>query len=208
MSSRPIAFFDFDGTLTHGDSLIPFLRLVKGTAPLALDALRVSPWLLGYALHITRNDRAKEAFLRQTLAGLPMDEMRRFGHTFAQTHIRRMLRADTFARLRWHQEQGHRCVLVSASLDVYLEPWVELVGIDVCLASSLESDADGVLTGRFAGANCYGHEKVRRIRALLENVGIPEKTYAYGDSAGDIPMLTMVNDGFRVAKGAIHPYGK
>ncbi|OBS09990.1 HAD-IB family hydrolase [Acidihalobacter prosperus] len=153
MSPRPVAFFDFDGTLTYRDSLIPFLRMVRGSAPLALDLLSVSPWLLGYALRITRNDRAKEALFGQALAGTSLEDLRSLGRDFAETHINGMLRSDTFARLRWHQSQGHRCVLVSASLDVYLEPWAERVGIDACLASSLEADAEGVLTGKFEGAD-------------------------------------------------------
>jgi phosphatidylglycerophosphatase C len=54
---------------------------------------------------------------------------------------------------------------------------------------------DGRVTGRLAGANCYGPEKVRRLLALN-----PEREsytlFAYGDGRGDRELLA----------AADHPY--
>jgi len=203
----PVVFFDFDGTLTRSDSLIPFLRQVRG-ARFALDLLAASPWLGAYALRLMQNDHAKEALLGQALAGISLGDLREQGLIFAAERIPSMVRPDTMSRLREHQERGHLCVLVSASLDVYLEPWCQKNGFDFCLTSSLATDEDGRASGKLMGANCFGEEKVRRIKNLLENLGtMPPYVYAYGDSKGDIPMLNLANEGFFVRRD-IQPFIK
>lgn len=191
--NRPVAFFDFDGTLTAKDSLLPFLAFVRGPK-LALDLVAVLPQLLGYAMGILDNRRAKEAVLKRTLAGLPLERLAAYGREFARAKIPALLCQDGLARLRAHQNQGHLCVLVSASLEVYLKPWAYASGFSFCLASRLETDAKGLVTGHLKGGNCYGQEKVYRIQRLLARLGKPPKTYAYGDSKGDKPMLDYVEE--------------
>jgi phosphatidylglycerophosphatase C len=198
--SRPVAFFDFDGTLTRGDSLIPFLRMVRGTSRFALDLLAASPWLSAYAVGLIRNDIAKEVLLRKSIGGASLDALQAHGRYFAEHFVSKMLRTDMMARLRDHQKQGDCCVLVSASLDIYLEPWAKTAGFDYCITSSLVVDANGAITGRLLDGNCFGEEKVRRIQHLLDKIGTPSRSYAYGDSEGDIPMLSMVDEGYRVQK--------
>lgn len=197
---RAVAFFDFDGTLTHGDSLMPFLRMIRGNSLFAFDLIATSPWLIAYTVGLIRNDTAKEALLKKSIGGTSLDTLRVQGQYFAKHFVPKMLRTDTITRLREHQEKGHRCVLVSASLDIYLQPWAQMVGIDYCIASSLEVDENGAVTGILRDGNCFGKEKVCRIQHLLDKIGTPSRSYAYGDSQGDIPMLNMVDVGYRVQK--------
>ena len=51
------AFFDFDGTITQGDSFIPFLRYHLGTGPFLWHLLRLAPVFIGYGLKLIPNDR-------------------------------------------------------------------------------------------------------------------------------------------------------
>lgn len=203
--SKVVAFFDFDGTLTQGDSLIPFLRMVRGTPRFMLDILAVSPYLVAYVLRGMRNDVAKEALLRQSLGGLPISVLRDIGRRFAKHSIPDMLRKDTLDHLRDHQAQGHCCVLVSASLGIYLEPWAKAVGFDYCIASSLDADVDGIITGKLEDGNCHGKEKVRRIQLLLKKIGKPDMSYGYGNSRGDLPMLAFVNNAYLVKRRGVSP---
>jgi phosphatidylglycerophosphatase C len=203
-----IAFFDFDGTLTRGDSLLPFMRQVRGSFGCLVDLLKVSPWLLGYLSGIVSNNRAKQALLTQAFGGMHIERLREHGHQFARQGIERMLRTDTMALVRQHQAHGHGCVVVSASLDVYLEPWSQAAGFDYCIASSLQADANHIVTGFLHHGNCYGVEKVRRINSLLADTGRPSCLYAYGNSKGDIPMLAMVDEGMMVGKGKKCPLPK
>lgn len=198
--NRSIAFFDFDGTLTRGDTLIPFLRMVRGAARLGLDLLSTSPTLVGYALGIVPNHRAKEALLRSSIGGLALEYLQAQGRSFAEHHLPSMLRKVAVERFLAHRANGDICVLVSASLDVYLQPWARSFGFDYCIATTLEIDKNGNITGRLQGGNCFGDEKVRRIDNLLSEIGRPLRSYAYGDSRGDMPMLSMVDEGFWVER--------
>ena len=97
---------------------------------------------------------------------------------------------NTVDRLRWHQEQGHRIVIVSASLDRYVLPVGAHLGVEDVIATSLEINPEGRLTGRLLGPNVRTHEKARRLRALL---GEQPVAFGYGDSEGDREMLAMAD---------------
>lgn len=112
------------------------------------------------------------------------------------------MRPDTVARLAWHRAEGHRVVLVSASLRSYLTPLGEHLGADAVLCTDVEVGADGRLTGRLAGANCRGPEKVARLRRWLAGAGLERdavELWAYGDSAGDRELLAAADRPLLVA---------
>ncbi len=192
--NRPVAFFDFDGTLTYSDTLVPFLRILRGLPKFSFDLLKVSPSLTGYALRLVENDKAKQILLKQSLGDYKIHELGDHGYRFAKQHLPEMIRPDVFERLKTHQRNGDCCVLVSASLNIYLDPWISNHSLDFCLSSSLETDKENKVTGQLLGGNCYGKEKVKRIKNLIEEIGTPSKTYAYGNSTGDIPRLNFVDE--------------
>lgn len=189
-SGKPVvAAFDFDGTLTRRDTLLPFLRYLLGDAQVVRHALMLSPTLAGYGLGLVSNSIAKERVFVQCLSGMRTDVLQREGERFASYVLPGLLRHETLQRLEWHRQQGHRCVAISASLDIYVRPWAEKTGFDDVIATHLESHEDGIVTGKLSGANCFGIEKVRRLEALL---GAREgySLYAYGDSRGDKELLS------------------
>ena len=180
----PLAvLFDFDGTLSRRDSLLPFLRHASSTPRLAAQLLRLSPVLLAYACGLLRNDVAKRSLLACCLGHIDAGALARLADAYAGAPLDALLRPQGMERLRWHQAQGHACVLVSASPELYLQPWARRHGFRACIASPL------------AGANCHGQEKVRRIARWLAHsphaIG-----YAYGDSRADLPMLALARHAF------------
>lgn len=197
-----LALFDFDGTLTRGDSLLPFLRFHCGALRYAAGLAWASPALAAYALRVMRNDVAKEHLLRRMLSGQAIEAVRASGAAFAAQRLPSMLRPDTMARLAEHRARGDACVLVSASLDAYLGPWAGAQGFAAVLCSSLDTTAEGQVTGRLHGGNCFGAAKVERVRRWLDGRQ-PERVVAYGDSAGDAQMLAFAHDGHWV--GAFRP---
>lgn len=192
-----LALFDFDGTLTTRDSLMPFLRHVVGTPRFVAGLVVLTPPLLSYALGTLRNDVAKQRVLGRFLGGRERAEIEAAGRAFARDHLPGLLRASTLAALQAHQEAGDICVLVSASLDVYLQPWADQHGLDAVLCSSLESNPQQRVTGRLQPANCHGPEKARRISAWLDGRR-PDHITAYGDSRGDDAMFALADTVHRV----------
>ena len=183
-----VAAFDVDGTLARGDCVVPFLRRLAGVRGLALAILR-QPFAITAALAHRDRDRMKEIVVGGAHRGRPVDVVAALGEDFAADIASSRLREDVLARLRWHQQQGHRTVLVSASLQVYLDPLARSLGIDHVLCTDVAT-SNGHYEGRLAGPNCRAEEKVVRLRAWLDAEGLSSvPLWAYGDSKGDRPML-------------------
>ena len=200
-----IAFFDFDGTLTKRDTLLPFLYRLVGSSQFLYNMSVLTPVLVGYALNRVSNDIAKQAVLQRFLSGKSYDQLLDDGERYARERLPSMLREAVLERLRWHQDNGHVCVVVSASLDIYIEPWAREQGFDAWLTSRLVVDGSGRVTGGLLGSNCYGEEKVRRVIQWLGDAK-PDVTFGYGDSKGDMPMLEMVDNGYYVYRGKLQEY--
>ena len=184
-----VAAFDFDGTLTRHDTLFPFLLQVAGPVKLLIKIIYLIPILTAYALGLMRNDIAKIKVLRRFLADMEMTTLQQHALQFAEQKLPTLLRPEAMQRLAWHKQQGHRCVVVSASLELYLRPWASTAGFDDVLGSRLEELDNGRTSGKLLGENCFGPEKMRRLASLL---GPREgyTLYAYGDSRGDKELLS------------------
>lgn len=197
--TRPaVAAFDFDGTLTYGGSVVPFLRVVRGTLPVARALLQDLPRLFHAAIvGGTAADVAKEGLFMRLLAGLPVAEIEQAGAEFAEAHLRRRLRPDVRERLEWHRKQGHRVVVVSASPECYVRPAAALLGADAALATRLAVGGD-LLTGRYEGKNCRGAEKYARLMGWIRSQGLGAAQpvlWAYGNSRGDRRLLDAADHG-------------
>ena len=191
MNKPVVAAFDFDGTLTSSDSFLPFLRAVSGDLRYTQHMLSLSPVLLAFALGLVTNHRAKADVLAKFLSGKKTSQIAQLAQDFATGQLAGFIKSAALARLRWHQQQGHRCVIVSASLECYLLPWATTIGAAEVIGSRLVAVND-VYTGELDGANCYGTEKVRRLTALLGQRD-DYTLYAYGDSRGDRELLALAD---------------
>lgn len=187
-----VAAFDFDGTITYRDTLLPFLFSITGPTTGTQKMVSLLPALAASARRKASRAHYKELLLTKFLSDMPLQEAQQFGRLFALNILQKKLKPDAIQRIRWHQNQGHRCILVSANLDLYLHPWATHYGFHDVLTSQCEVDSYGHLTGKLLGSNCRGPEKVRRLQALLG----PRSSYtlyAYGDSFGDREMLDLAD---------------
>ena len=119
---------------------------------------------------------------------------------FADEVLARHLREEAVQRADWHRTQGHRLVIISASLGAYLRPIGERLRFDAVLATELEAGPDGRLTGRMAGENVRGPEKARRLEAWLD--GATPFVWAYGDSSGDRELWARADRAVRLGRRA------
>ena len=184
-----VAAFDFDGTLTRRDTLFPFLLYAAGPVKFFYNILLLSPTLAAYALGFLRNDLAKNKVLHCFLAHKNMTTLQQLAINFAALKLPKLLRSEAMQRLHWHQQQGHRCVVVSASLEIYLQPWASKIGIEDVLGSKLAMHFNGTYSGNLDGENCFGIVKMQRLEALLGSRN-GYTLYAYGDSRGDKELLS------------------
>ena len=89
---------------------------------------------------------------------------------------------------------GTPVFVVSASVDNWVSPFFS--GSVTVIGTKVES-ANGRLTGRFLTPNCYGAEKVRRLKETLPCLVSDRSHYyviAYGDSRGDKEMFAYADE--------------
>ncbi|MBN6100986.1 HAD family hydrolase [Xanthomonas sp. CFBP 8703] len=187
---QSLALFDFDHTVTTTDTYSRFLRRVATPRQLARAKWSVGPWLAGYRLGLVSAQAIRRRVTRIVFAGRAVEEIAAHARAYAHEVLPTLLRPEMMQRIAWHRAQGDRVVLVSASLDLYLQPWCEQHGLEL-ICNRLEA-RDGQLTGRYADGDCGPH-KARLIRARYDVAAYP-RVYAYGDSREDRPMLALAHE--------------
>jgi len=185
---KVIAAFDFDGTITYRDTFISFLWHTTPAVRFFWNCFTLIPALLLFCLRIYGRQKLKERFIARFFKALPIETLHRWGRDFAGEPLEALIKPEALKRIRWHQKLGHTCILVSASLDVYLQPWSQIHSFHEPVCSRLQIDPNQCVTGKLMGANCRGAEKVSRLEEVLGPLH-QYQIYAYGDSAGDRELL-------------------
>jgi phosphatidylglycerophosphatase C len=205
-STEVVVAFDFDGTLSHRDNFVPFLLRFAGIPAAARGFATAGLRVAGRGRENWSRNELKAAVLHELLAGRDAADLDDTARQFADEIIRNHLDADALARVEWHREQGHRLVIVSASLGAYLRPVAQHLRFDDVLATELEVGDDGRLTGRMLGANVRGPEKARRLDAWIADACHDPKPFvwAYGDSSGDRELWARADRAIRLGKRAHH----
>jgi len=198
-SPRPdqqIVAFDFDGTLTIRDSFTEFLRWRVGPGGWALGLVKLAPALAAYARDRDRG-RIKAASVREFLHGVDRHTLAVEAARFADQIWPSFMRPDALKVWDdWGRRGAHR-VIVTASPVATVAPFAKRLGAEALLGTEFVFDAQDRITGDFAGPNCRGAEKVRRLKAAYGDT--MTLAAAYGDTSGDAEMLAMAQEaGFRV----------
>ncbi len=187
------AFFDFDETLLAIDSAGVGFKVLREQGYLT----RTFMLKMIVALFLKKigliNERSVARAMLSFYKGRELQPFVDSGNDFYQEYLQPNLSPMVMEKLRWHQKQGHQTVLVTGSIDYYLKPVISDLGIDHLLCTHLETDQDGLLTGRSKGPLCVGDTKVTLLKALAKTQDIDlAQSYAYGNSELDIPMLEEV----------------
>lgn len=188
--SKKLALFDFDGTITTKDSFLEFLKFHKGGLNFLFGFALLSPYLVAMKLGLIPNWKAKEIVLKYFLNGLSVEDMKNVSADFSAKIIPRLLRSRAMDQIKKHQENGDDIYIVSASAEDWLKPWCNQIGIKL-IGTRLEI-IDEKITGRIDGNNCYGQEKVERVKAEID-ISKYSEIYVYGDSRGDKEMLALAH---------------
>jgi len=196
--SPPVVAFDFDGTLTVRDSFTSFLKWRAGATRYNVGLVRLTPSALAYLVDHDRG-RIKAAAAKEFLYGVPREQLEEEAREFAKECAQDLLRADAVATFRWWRQRGAITAIVTASPDIVVAPFSKALGADVLIGTQLAFDEKDRVTGAFATPNCRGKEKVIRLKAHFgDDVQLAA---AYGDTAGDKPMLAIAEEkGYRVFK--------
>ena len=188
-----IALFDFDGTITNCDTFTPFVKAVIPRKRMRVGKILLTPLIIGHRYGLLSSSYIRQKIVQVGFKNLPVSDTAELGRKHADAFIPNVLRPEAIERLNWHKARGDRIVIVSASLTVYLGPWCEKMGFELCGVNLEEREV--LLTGHYLDGDCTGRKKVERIRALIK-LDEFEHIYAYGDTAEDIEMLDLADSKF------------
>lgn len=107
-----LALFDFDGTITTGETFGRFVRAVTPRRRLAVGTVLLAPLVAGYRLGLVPGTLARAAVVRFALRGRALAAVQLQGAEFAGTVLPGLLRPEALDRVRWHQARGDSVVVV------------------------------------------------------------------------------------------------
>ena len=186
--------FDFDGTLTRRDTLLEFIRYVKGNKEFLFGFLKHLHLLIMMKLGIMPNWKTKRIIFQYFFGGMTLEKFNEYCEKFAKEKAS-LLRKKGMVAVNKAVMDGDQVVIISASIENWVEPFFRFqVSNNINIIGTKIQVVDGKLTGRFLTKNCYGEEKVRR---LLEQYPDRKeyKLVAYGDSRGDHALLDFADEG-------------
>jgi phosphoserine phosphatase len=97
--------------------------------------------------------------------------------------------------VRAHQDAGRATFIVSAAGNGLVEILAHVLGMDGGIGTRYEVDTEGVLTGRIVEPFVYGEGKVAAMQRFSDEHEIDlAESWAYSDSASDLPMLRAVGN--------------
>ncbi|HTJ49887.1 MAG TPA: HAD-IB family hydrolase [Cyclobacteriaceae bacterium] len=190
---KSLALFDFDGTITTKDTFLEFIKFYHGKTKFILGFLILSPIMVMMILKLIPNWRGKEIVLTWFFKGEDLNHFNQQAEKFCSQIVPSLLRPQALTELEKYKQNSTTVLVVSASAQNWVEPWCKSIGVE-CLATKLEVKSSK-LTGKLQGKNCFGEEKVVRIKERLD-LSTFEKIAAYGDSSGDTQMLAIATEKF------------
>lgn len=188
-----IALIDFDNTITTADMFVPFVRYAVKSSHAPLIKILLAPVILGYKLKLISPSITRQIIAYAVFRGRHAKDIIEMGRYFSRTAVSQVIRPPMLERIAWHRSQGDEVVVVSASLNFYLDDWCRRHEVAL-ICSELEVKS-GVFTGRYLDGDCSGPGKVRKIRAKYDLTQY-SMIYAYGDSEEDHEMMNTAHKKF------------
>jgi len=195
--SRAAAFFDLDRTLMAGSSGMHFARAAYRTGMVSRSQLgRWGLEHLRFRLRGSTDERTTQLLsqVKELLAGVPEREVERMAPDLLAGVLPRIY-PPMLDEVRAHQDAGRATFIVSAAGNGLVEILARVLGMDGGIGTRYEVDSGGLLTGRIVEPFVYGEGKVKAMRefAAQHDIELGE-SWAYSDSASDLPMLGAVGN--------------
>lgn len=194
---RPgVAFFDLDGTLIAGYSIIALAwetaRHGAGRGELRQSLKVLRDLLRQRANGSGTNYHRLVRRVTRSLAGISEQSLAELGERAYHNTLARSLYREAIALVEAHRAAGHHLVIVSAASQYQVEPIARVLGIEDICCTRLEV-VDGTFTGKVITPMCYGEGKSLAARRIARRHKVSLKDcWFYTDSSADLPLLKEV----------------
>ena len=200
-AGRPAAFFDLDKTIIAKSSTLAFGRsfynggLINRRAVLR-TAYAQFVYLAGGADH-DQMERMRQ-FLSAMATGWDVEQVKEIVAETLHELIDPLIYSEAAALIAEHKAAGRDVVIVSTSGSEVVEPIAEMLGADLAIGTRMAVGEDGKYSGQIE-FYAYAENKAKAIIELAAERGYDlSRSFAYSDSATDVPMLEAVGHPYAV----------
>jgi HAD superfamily hydrolase (TIGR01490 family) len=189
------AFFDLDKTVIAKSSTLAFTGQFQkagmlGRRPLLRAALAQTMYVL-FGADAEQLDKIRDALLNLT-KGWDRDDVERIVQETIDEVVAPLVYAEALFLIDEHFREGRRVFIVSASPEEIVRPLARYIGVSEVIATRPEIDDQNRYTGK-VDFYAYAEQKAEEIRRIAAAEGIAlADSYAYSDSATDVPMMESV----------------
>ncbi len=195
-NQRVAAFFDLDKTIIATSSAYAFGRefmhngLISPGEALQMSLAKATYMMAGQTSEQMDSTRDQ---LSHLVAGWSVDEVDAIVTETLHTVVTPAIYAEARELIDFHKAAGHQVVIISASASALVHPIAQELGVDHVAATELEV-VDGAFTGEIL-FYCKGPGKADALLDIAQRERIDlSASFAYSDSATDIPMLELVGN--------------
>jgi HAD superfamily hydrolase (TIGR01490 family) len=193
-SGPSAAFFDLDRTLISGSSAFTLAIQARkiGLVP-THQFVRDAGGAVAFKLFGASDDTSDEVRKRILGAVIGMRQVDLQGlNSEVLPRLIERVRPEAKRLLERHGRAGRDTFIVSAAPQEIVEPLAHALGMTGGIGTRSQVE-NGVYTGELDGPFCYGEGKVEAMKNLASWNGYDlAQSYAYSDSASDLPMLNVV----------------
>lgn len=183
--------YDFDKTIYDGDSTVDFIKYCAVRYRKAY--ITIIPTLLAFLLYIIgiySKTQFKEKMYRFLKYIPDIDSVL---EDYWDSHEINIL--DYYKK-----QQKSDDIIISASPEFLLIPICKRLGITRLIASRVDKH-----TGKYTGENCWGQEKVVRLK---DEYGIDHCDSFYSDSFSDTPLADISDEAYIVRRNRLTPWNE
>ena len=186
MGGKVAAYFDLDGTLLNASSEKTLAAHLARRRPWRIPWGALA-WATGFITNMIRGRAVYDAARNRGHFSLASwDVLERYSRQLAVEKLKPSIPPQAWEKLAWHREQGHRLVLVTATVAPMAEAMAEVLGMDAVYGCGPEV-REGILSGSERGWSVPRRKgKVPVVMADAEANGHDlSACYGYGNTLAD-----------------------
>ena len=186
MSTDTAAYFDLDGTILDASSEKTLTAHLAIRRPWRIP-IGTTMWSLGFIGNLLRGRSLYDAARnRGHFALASWDVLEQYSRKLAKEELIQKVPQIALDRLQWHREQGHRLVLVTATIAPMAEAMARELGMDEVYGCG-PSIRQGIMSGSEKGWSVPRRKgKIAVVENDAKHNGHDlEKCYGYGNTMAD-----------------------
>lgn len=200
--SKEIIVFDFCKTIVNIESADDFcifaLKSQKKTLlyifSKIINSFLIKKILLSLDVNIKK-------LLLSLLKGIPKNHLKKIGKKYSEIIKQDYLNSEIFKKFLSANEQDKEILVISAGYSIYLKPFFSKYECSIIANDFLYTD--GIFTGKIIKKDCYGEEKLLRLREHFSELSKIVIEDCYSDSMSDLPIFNISKNKFFVNKNNI-----